>query len=436
VGGEAEQQRQERAMGDQTATIDEPRAATATLPRPTTPSGGDWEIAIVGGGIVGLATAREILRRRPGTRLVVLEKEAEIAQHQTGHNSGVIHAGIYYAPGSMKAKLCVAGAEEMKRYCDEKGIPWQRCGKLIVATDETELPRLASLYERGQANGVRGLELVEQERVHEIEPHVRAVRAIWSPNTSIVDYSMVARSYAEDIEELGGEIRTRHEALGFVRRNGRTMIESSGGVIEAAKVITCAGIYADRVAGLTGSSPEPRIVPFRGDYYILNPKRRDLVRTNIYPVPDPRFPFLGVHFTPRMNGDVWLGPNAVLAFSREGYRFRDIRPKDAGELFTNGGFRRFARQHWRIGLSEMARDLSRSRFLASLQKFIPELTQDDLLPGPAGIRAQALSPDGKLVDDFVIDRGEGVLHVRNAPSPAATSSLQIGAMIADAVEEM
>ncbi len=421
-------------MDIQTATIGEPQEAT--MPGTQAATGGDWDIAIVGGGIVGLATAREILRRKPGTRLVVLEKEAEIARHQTGHNSGVIHAGIYYAPGSMKAKLCVAGAAEMMRYCDEKGIPWRRCGKLIVATDESELPRLASLYERGQANGVPGLELVEQERVREIEPHVRAVRALWSPNTGIVDYGLVAKSYAEDIQEFGGEIRTRHEVLAFTRRNGRTLIESSGGTIEAARVITCAGIYSDRVAGLTGASREPRIVPFRGDYYILNPKRRDLVRTNIYPVPDPRFPFLGVHFTPRMNGDIWLGPNAVLAFSREGYRFRDVRPKDVGELFTNSGFRRFARQHWKTGMTEIARDLSRKRFLTSLQTFIPELTLDDLLPGPSGVRAQALTADGKLVDDFVIDRGDGVLHVRNAPSPAATSSLQIGAMIADAVEEM
>jgi L-2-hydroxyglutarate oxidase LhgO len=324
----------------------------------------------------------------------------------------------------------------MMRYCDEKGIPWKRCGKLIVATDESELPRLAALHERGLANGVQGLEIIEQERVREIEPHVRAVRALWSPNTSIVDYGQVAQSYAEDIREFGGEIFTRHEAFAFKRRKGRTLIESSGGPIEATRVITCAGIYSDRVAQLTGASREPRIVPFRGDYYVLNPRRRDLVRTNIYPVPDPRFPFLGVHFTPRMNGDIWLGPNAVLAFSREGYRFRSVRPKDVGELFTNGGFRRFARKHWRTGMTEMARDLSPALFLQSLQKFIPELTIDDLLPGPSGVRAQALTADGALVDDFVIDRNDGVLHVRNAPSPAATSSLQIGAMIADAVEEM
>jgi L-2-hydroxyglutarate oxidase LhgO len=252
---------QERAMENQ----------TATKPKPLPAMGGDWDIAIVGGGIVGLATAREILRRKPGTRLVVLEKEDEIAQHQTGHNSGVIHAGIYYAPGSMKAKLCVAGAAEMMRYCDEKGIPWRRCGKLIVATDESELPRLASLYERGQANGVPGLEIIEQERVREIEPHVRAVRALWSPNTGIVDYGRVAQSYADDIMEFGGEIRTRHEVLGFVRSNGRTVIESSAGIVEAARVVACAGIYSDRVAKLTGASAEPRIVPFRGDYYILNP---------------------------------------------------------------------------------------------------------------------------------------------------------------------
>jgi (S)-2-hydroxyglutarate dehydrogenase len=398
----------------------------------------DWsgDIAIVGGGIVGLATARELLRRKPGTRLVVLEKEAEIAQHQTGHNSGVIHAGVYYAPGSLKAKLCVAGAAEMMRYCDEKGIAWQRCGKVIVATEESELPRLEELLRRGTANQVPGLRMIETKELREVEPHVRGIRALHSPNTGIVDYGQVARAYAEDILELGGEIRTRHEVVEIERRGGSTRLLTGGGEIEARLVVTCAGVYSDRVAQMTGAAREPRIVPFRGDYYILNPERRHLVRSNIYPVPDPDFPFLGVHFTPRMNGDIWLGPNAVLAFSREGYRFRDVRPKDVGELFTNTGFRRFAMKHWKIGFDEMARDLSKKRFLGSLQKYIPEMTLDDLLPGPSGVRAQALSLDGKLVDDFVIDRGEGVLHVRNAPSPAATSSLQIGAMIADAVAGM
>lgn len=398
----------------------------------------DWsgDVAIVGGGIVGLATAREILRRRPGTRLVVLEKEAEIGRHQTGHNSGVIHSGIYYAPGSLKAQLCVAGAADMMRYCDEKGIPWQRCGKVIVATDASELPRLQNLYERGQANQVPGLKLVEADELRELEPHVRGVRALWSPNTGIVDYGRVAQSYAEDVRELNGEIRTRHEVTAIARHGGSTQLTTRWGVVEARQVITCAGVYADRVARLTGAGRDPRIVPFRGDYYILHPSRRHLVRSNIYPVPDPRFPFLGVHFTPRMNGDIWLGPNAVLAFAREGYRFRTVRPRDLAELAAFGGFRAFARQHWRTGLEEMRRDLSRSRFLASLQRYIPELTAADLLPGPSGVRAQALTADGKLVDDFVIDRGEGVLHVRNAPSPAATSSLHIGKLIADAWQEM
>jgi L-2-hydroxyglutarate oxidase len=407
-------------------------------PQPTRPWNINWsgDLAIVGGGIVGLATARELLRRQPGLRLIVLEKESSIAQHQTGHNSGVIHAGVYYAPGSLKAKLCVAGAADLMRYCDEKGIPWRRCGKVIVATEEAELPRLDELLRRGTANQVPGLRTIETDELREIEPHVRGIRALHSPNTGIVDYTQVANAYAEDVLEYGGEIRTRHEVTGISRGANATLLTTTGGDIEARRVVTCAGVYSDRVAGLTGAGREPRIVPFRGDYYILKPERRFLVRSNIYPVPDPDFPFLGVHFTPRMNGDIWLGPNAVLAFSREGYRFRDLRPRDVGELFTNRGFLSFARQHWRTGADEMARDLSKKRFLASLQKYIPELELDDLLPGPSGVRAQALSADGKLVDDFVIDRGEGVLHVRNAPSPAATSSLRIGAMIADAVEEM
>jgi (S)-2-hydroxyglutarate dehydrogenase len=393
------------------------------------------DVAIIGGGIVGLATARELLRRRPGLRLVVLEKEAEIGQHQTGHNSGVIHSGIYYAPGSMKAQFCVAGAAELIRYCDERGIPYQMVGKVIVATEPDELPRLDNLYQRGTANQVPGLEMIGPEELREREPHVRGIRALWSPATGIVDYGQVARSYAEDIAEWGGEVRIRHGVTGIQRRAGQTLLTTEQGEVEATTVIACAGIYADRVAEMTGGSRTPRIVPFRGDYYILNPKRRDLVHSNIYPVPDPRFPFLGVHFTPRMNGDIWLGPNAVLAFSREGYRFRDVRPRDLVDMFGYAGFRKFGMQHWRTGYDEMARDLSKKRFLASLQRYIPEMTMDDLLPGPSGVRAQALSVDGNLVDDFVIERADGILHVRNAPSPAATSSLRIGAYIADAYEE-
>lgn len=410
---------------------------TTAAPAAASAAGGTRtvDIAIVGGGIVGLATARELLRRNPLRSLILLEKEADIAQHQTGHNSGVIHSGIYYVPGSLKARLCVSGAAAMMRYCDEHGIKWERCGKVIVATEESELPRLDILHQRGIANEVPGLRIIEQDELREIEPHVRGIRALWSPNTGIVDYGQVARAYASEIEELNGEIRTNHEVRSIERRADGTTLTTTGGDVHAKFVITCAGAWSDRVSAMTGAGRSPRVVPFRGDYYILNPARRHLVRSNIYPVPDPDFPFLGVHFTPRMNGDIWLGPNAVLAFSRSGYRFRDVSPGDVREYLAFGGFRSFARKHWRTGIDEMARDLSRKRFLASLQKFIPELTTDDLLPGPSGVRAQALGDDGSLVDDFVLDRGIGVLHVRNAPSPAATSSLMIGTYIADAVEE-
>ena len=391
---------------------------------------------VVGGGILGLVTAREILCRRPGTRLVVLEKETDLAQHQTGHNSGVIHAGIYYKPGTLKARLCVAGAADLIRYCDEKGIPYRLCGKLIVATDQSELPRLAELERRASANQCQGIRMVEAEEVREIEPHCRGIKALWSPNTGIVDYGVVARSYGNDLTTSGGEIRTGHTVTAIDRSSGEVIVSTDRGDFAARVVVTCAGIYSDRVAELTGASPSPRIAPFRGDYYILRPERRNLVRTNIYPVPDPQFPFLGVHFTPRMDGDVWLGPNAVLAFSREGYRFRDFNPRDMLDLARSPGFRTFARKHWRIGLDEMVRDLSKKRFLASLQRYVPELTAADLLPGPSGVRAQALTSDGEMVDDFVIDRQEGIFHVRNAPSPAATSSLQIGNYVVDALAEM
>jgi len=398
----------------------------------------DWrgDVAVIGGGIVGLATAREILRRRPSTRLIVLEREDRLAAHQTGHNSGVIHSGVYYAPGSLKAKACVAGAAQLKAYCDAKGIPWDPCGKVIVASDAGELPRLEELLRRGTANGVPGLRMIDAAELREIEPHVVGVQALFSPATGIVDYVRVAEAYADDIREFDGEVRTRHGVTNIRRKGGTTRLTTEGGDVEARWVIACAGAWSDRVAEMTGAAQTPRIVPFRGDYYILRPERRDLVRGNIYPVPDPRFPFLGVHFTPRMNGDLWLGPNAVLAFSRSGYRFRDVRPGDLVDMFTYGGFLRFGRKHWKTGYDEMARDLSKQRFLASLQKYVPEMVEGDLLPGPSGVRAQALAPDGSLVDDFVIDRGDGVLHVRNAPSPAATSSLQIGAMVADAFEGM
>lgn len=401
-------------------------------------SGLKWrgDVIIVGAGIVGLAVAREWLKRHPGTRLMILDKEGEIAAHQSGHNSGVIHSGIYYAPGSLKARACVAGAARMMEYCDEHDIPYRLCGKLIIATEEEELPRLEALYERGKANGVPGLEMVDAAGVKEIEPHAVGLRALWSPNTGIVDYRQVARSYAAEIEEAGGEITLLAEVTGFERRGGTTLVETTRGDFEAGFVVTCAGMWADRVAQLSGGDRKPVIIPFRGDYFTLPPDRRHLVQTNIYPVPDPRFPFLGVHLTPRMNGEVWLGPNAVLAFARAGYSFPTVDFGDLVDIFRSRGFRRFAMQHWRTGLDETRRDLSRRLFLESLQKFIPELQLSDLHPGPSGVRAQALSDDGELVDDFVFDREGGALHVRNAPSPAATSSLEVGGMIADEMEAM
>lgn len=398
----------------------------------------DWrrDIAVVGGGIVGLAAARELLRRRPGARLVVLEKEPALGQHQTGHNSGVIHSGLYYAPGSLKAKTCVAGAAALMNYCDERGIPYRRIGKVIVARDDSELGRLEELHRRGTANGVPGLTLIGPERLRELEPHCVGVRALWSPNTGIVDFSRVAAAYADDVRAAGGEIRTNHAVCGIRTGPGGSLLTTPNGEVEARVVLACAGVYADRVAALSGAPRSPRIVPFRGDYYILRPERSSLVRNLIYPVPDPSFPFLGVHFTPRMDGQVWLGPNAVLAFAREGYRLTDLNPRDLAEVLSFGGFRTLAAKYWKVGLAEMVRGVRKRSFLDSLREYLPELRMADLLAGPSGVRAQALSDDGTLVDDFVVDRSGSVLHVRNAPSPAATSSLAIANLIADAVEEL
>jgi L-2-hydroxyglutarate oxidase LhgO len=389
------------------------------------------DIAIVGGGIVGLATGRELLRRHPHIKIIVLEKEAAVSTHQTGHNSGVIHSGIYYAPGSLKARLCADGRRALWKYCDEKGIAYRRVGKLIVATAEGELERLQNLWERGQANRIEGLEMLDVNGIRRREPHCRGIRAIFSPVTGIVDYGSVARHLAEDVREMGGEILTGSNVTGIRRNNGVCSIVTSSGRVEARYVITCGGLQSDRLAKMTGGASDPRIVPFRGDYLILKPEKRYLVKGNIYPVPDPSFPFLGVHFTPRMNGDIWLGPNAVLAFAREGYTFSTIRPGDLLESLTYPGFIRLATKYLAIGMGEMYRDIVRSAYVKALQRYIPELTVEDTLPGPSGVRAQAMNRDGTMVDDFVFEGSEGVVHVRNAPSPAATSSLAIGAYIAD-----
>ncbi|ACZ43264.1 FAD dependent oxidoreductase [Thermobaculum terrenum ATCC BAA-798] len=389
-----------------------------------------YDLVVIGAGIVGLASAMEILKRHPALRLAVLDKEEQIAQHQTGHNSGVIHSGIYYAPGSLKAKLCVSGKQKLIQFCQEHDIPYELCGKIIVATTEEELPRLQNIYERGLANGVPGVELIGPERIREIEPECEGIRAIWSPTTGIVDFGRVALAYADEVQARGGEILTGHEVFDIKQQDGVYNLETSRGVVASKYIVSCAGLYADRIAEMTGAPKYPKIVPFRGDYYVLRPEKRHLVRGLIYPVPDPRFPFLGVHFTRRMDGEVWLGPNAVLAFAREGYRRTDFNARDLLEAVTYRGFGLLAWRYWRMGLEEMYRDFSKVAFLAALKRYVPAIRAEDMLPGPSGVRAQALAPDGSLVDDFVFNRSGNALHVRNAPSPAATSSLAIGEVIA------
>jgi L-2-hydroxyglutarate oxidase LhgO len=389
-----------------------------------------YDIAIVGGGIVGLATGRELLRRHPHLKLAVLEKEATVSQHQTGHNSGVIHSGIYYAPGSLKARLCTEGRRALWQYCDAKGIEYKQVGKLIIATEESELPRLHALWERGQANGIENLQMIDAAGIAQREPHARGIAAIFSPVTGIVDYGTVADAYAEDVRELGGEILTGRKVTAIERRSRLTRVSSEGGDVEARFVITCGGLQSDRLARMTGGQGDPKIVPFRGDYLILKPEKRYLIKGNIYPVPDPSFPFLGVHFTPRMNGDVWLGPNAVLAFAREGYSFSTINFGDLLESLTYPGFIKLAGKYMSVGMGEMYRDVVRSAYVKALQRYIPELQVEDTLSGPSGVRAQAMNADGSMVDDFVFEGSDGVVHVRNAPSPAATSSLAIGTYIA------
>jgi L-2-hydroxyglutarate oxidase LhgO len=384
------------------------------------------DVAVIGGGIVGLAVARELLIRRPNLRLTLLERESDIATHQSGHNSGVLHAGIYYAPGSLKARLCREGKAALEEYAGEHGIPFERCGKLVVALDEDELSRLDVLRERATANGVPGLEVVGPERMAEIEPHAAGIRALWSPETGIIDFRRVARAYADDIRASGGTILTGRTVTAVTSRPEALILSASGGDLVAGHVIACAGLWADRVAAMSDDAGPERIVPFRGDYYTLRPEARHLTRGLIYPVPDPRFPFLGVHFTRRIDGEVWAGPNAVLAFARTGYRRRDVDLRDMFGTLTDPGFRRLARKFWRTGAAEFWRDWSKSSFVRELQRFVPEVRADHLTFGPSGIRAQALDPDGTLVDDFRLRGSERILHVVNAPSPAATASLAIG----------
>ncbi len=394
------------------------------------------DVAVVGAGIVGLAVARSLSLRHPALRIVVLDKETAIARHQTGRNSGVIHSGVYYAPGSLKARLCVQGAAALTTYCDERSIPYDICGKVIVAHGTAELSRLEELYRRGTENGVPGLELVGPQRLRELEPHAAGERALYVPGTGIVDYGLVARSFAEDVRAAGGELLLGYEVERIEERpRSGVLLSCAAGEVTAANAVFCAGVYADRLARLGGGAPDPWIVPFRGDYYILRPQARHLANALVYPVPDPSFPFLGIHTTLRLDGSMWLGPNAVLALGRESYGRYQVAPADVVETIRTAGFRRLARRHLRMGLGEMVRDYSKHLFVASARKLLPELQAGDVLPGNSGIRAQALTADGSLVDDFVLERRPGIVHVRNAPSPGATSSLMIGETIASMAEE-
>jgi L-2-hydroxyglutarate oxidase len=394
-----------------------------------------FDVAVVGGGIVGLATAWALVADRPGLRLVILEKEARLASHQTGHNSGVIHSGIYYRPGSHKARLCVEGARLMKEFCAEHGIRVEPVGKVIVATSDSELPRLAALYERGTANGVAGLTLIDRDRLREIEPHAAAVRAIHSPTTSIVDYAEVAQALARGLLAEGVVIRTGARVAAIEVTGDGFHLDTASGPVRARRLVNCAGLHSDVVARMTGARPGVRIVPFRGEYYMVRPERHELVRGLIYPVPDPEFPFLGVHFTRTVHGEVEAGPNAVLAFAREGYRLGRVHLRELAGTLGYRGFWAMVWRYWRTGSYEMYRSLSKAAFVRALQRLVPEITAADVTRGGAGVRAQAVAEDGSLVDDFRIARSKGAIHVLNAPSPAATASLAIGRHVAGLATE-
>jgi len=391
-------------------------------------------IGVVGAGIVGLAVARRLAQVDPSIELTVVEKENRVGAHQTGHNSGVAHAGLYYMPGSLKARLCRRGIGLLKSYCEERGVAYSECGKVVVARRPDELPRLGEIERRATANGVPGLRRLSGDELAEIEPHVRGVAALHSPHTAIVDFPGVARAYAREIVEGGGQVKLGFEVVAVTRIAGEIRLCSpTGDELAFDRLIVCAGLHADHLARLAGERSAPSIIPFRGEYYRLLPARRHLVHGLIYPVPDPAYPFLGVHFTPRVDGEVDIGPNAVLALAREGYRRRDVSLGDLAEILSSTGFRRLARRHWRKGLHEIRGSLSRRAFLHEARDFIPELTVDDVEPAPAGVRAQAVDADGSLVDDFRIAHRDGIALVGNAPSPAATSSLAIAEYLVDEV---
>lgn len=394
----------------------------------------DRTIGVVGAGIVGLATARELVLRRPGTRVVVWEKEDRVAVHQTGHNSGVVHAGLYYEPGGLKARLCTRGRDLLREYCAERGLPYEECGKLVVATTPDEVARLDALHARADRNAVPGLRRVGPEGMREFEPHATGLAGLHSPRTAITDYTRIARSFAEDVTAAGGEVRFGAAVTGATPAGEGVRVVAGGEDTRVDELIVCAGLHGDRVARAAGDGDGPRIVPFRGEYMLVRPEKAHLVRGLVYPVPDPRYPFLGVHFTRRVSGEVEVGPNAVLALAREGYRRSDIRVGDLRDTLTWPGFWAMGLRHWRTGIAEVYGSFSKRAYMRAARRYIPEIGPADVVRGGSGVRAQALDRDGSLVDDFRIHRVGPVTAVRNAPSPAATSALAIAEHIAGTLD--
>lgn len=395
-----------------------------------------YDLTIIGGGILGLATAIKIIAAHPRLRLLLLEKEAELARHQTGNNSGVIHSGLYYRPGSLKARCCVAGRKELIAFCDKHAVPYEICGKVVVATSQQELPRLEELHRRGVANGLEGLEMIGPERLKELEPYASGIKGLYAPETGIIDYKKVAAAYADEIRDAGGDIRLSQKVVGILDRPDEIVLQTSGGDYRTHYLINCCGLQSDLIARMAPGAKqvgqaEHRIIPFRGEYYKIAPERQFLVRNLIYPVPDPTFPFLGVHFTRMAKGGVEAGPNAVLAYAREGYRHTHINVKDLWQTVSFKGFWAMTGKYWQTGFGELHRSLSKTAFVRALQKLLPEIRASDLVPGGAGVRAQAVAANGALVDDFVIRESRRAIHVLNAPSPGATASLAIGQSIAE-----
>lgn len=394
----------------------------------------ETDVAIIGGGIVGLATAYQLTRRHPALRVTVIEKESQVGAHQTGHNSGVLHSGIYYTPGSLKAQNCRIGKEAMQAFCAAENLPFDICGKVIVAVDQSEVPRLERIFERGQQNGVK-CEMIGRERLLELEPHAAGVQAIHVPEAGIVNYRHVCERFAKILCERDGEVLCDARVIGFQQTPDRLVLQTKQGDIAARYAVNCCGLHSDRMSKLTGHKSAAKILPFRGEFYELKPEAQYLCRNLIYPVPDPSFPFLGVHFTRMIDGGVECGPNAVLAFAREGYHKTDVNLRDLAETLTYRGFLRLAAKYWRVGAGEMWRSFSKAAFVRALQRLMPEIRSEHLIPARSGVRAQAVSPEGGMVDDFVIQAADRVINVNNAPSPAATSSLNIGTLIVDQLDQ-